>query len=70
MKDRVNPNLPPPASSPPRRKRKDRGQCSDYIKTQMNLQQTNRDILEINKGDTAPTSKSETTRLTLKILVY
>ena len=65
MKDRVNPNLPPP-----RRKRKDRGQFSDYIKTQMNLQQTIRDILEINKGDTAPTSKSETTRLTLKILVY
>ena len=67
MKDRVNPNLHP---SPPRRKRKDRGQLSDYIKTQMNLQQTNRDILEINKGDIAPTSKSETTRLTLKILVY
>ena len=69
MKDRVNPNQHPPPS-PPRRKRKDRGQFSDYIKTQMNLQQTNRDILEINKGDIAPTSKSETTRLTLKILVY
>ena len=68
MKDRVNPNQHPPL--PPRRKRKDRGQFSDYIKTQMNLQQTNRDILEINKGDIAPTSKSETTRLTLKILVY
>ena len=60
-----------------RRKMKDRGQGTKYIKKQINLQQMYRDILEINKreispyrhGYTAPTSKSEKTRLTIKILV-